>query len=186
MGRDKSLEISAASSRMCDLTLKDEIKPSNEAMKKEIETILERERWQARTSGKIEGATTVLYALDLDMNKRIGLLADAVGLSYTTAKGIIEPEEIKYRIHKSTYLTGEEQEALINLLLNDAMQDNTVLNHPEMTLRFISAVGGEKFIEEAIPVATKWVENGETVTMHRVRDWLLDKYVFGNTGNQPA
>ena len=61
--------------------------------KKEIEANFERERWQARTSGKIEGALNVLYALDLDMEKRIRLLADAVGLSYTTSKEIIESEE---------------------------------------------------------------------------------------------
>ncbi|SCY69250.1 hypothetical protein SAMN02910292_02524 [Lachnospiraceae bacterium XBB2008] len=68
---------------------------TQEELMKEAEAILERERWQARTCGKIEGALSVLYVLDLDMEKRINLLSDAVGLSYATAKEMIEQEEIK-------------------------------------------------------------------------------------------
>ena len=68
---------------------------TSEALKREIQKILDRERWQGYATGKIEGALNVLYQLDLDKQQRIKLLRNAVGLSEATATGFIEEEDEK-------------------------------------------------------------------------------------------
>lgn len=69
---------------------------TSEALKREIQKILDRERWQGYATGKIEGALNVLYQLDLDKQQRIELLRNAVGLSEATATGFIEEEDEKH------------------------------------------------------------------------------------------
>ncbi len=73
-------------------------------------------------------------------------------------------------------LSDKEKHELSALLSNEAMNDETVMRHPKQTLAFIAKVGGEKFIEESLPQVDIWVENGEDVSMKRVKDWLIDKY----------
>ena len=65
----------------------------SEDMKKEVQDILDRERWQGYVSGKVEGALNVLYALDLTKEKRLEILSKAVGLSHTTAAEFLESRE---------------------------------------------------------------------------------------------
>ena len=146
-------------------------------LKKEVEEILEVERWQGYASGKVEGALNVLYALDLDKEKRLELLKKAVGLCTASATNFLEPREIKERIYKNKKLSIEDKHALDALMFNETMKDEKVLDHPKETLELISAFGGcERFIEECLPQVNLWVKNGEDVSMKRVRDWLIAKY----------
>ena len=148
----------------------------SEDMKKEVQDILDRERWQGYVSGKVEGALNVLYALDLTKEKRLEILSKAVGLSHMTAEEFLEPREIEYRIYKNGNLSDEEKGSLDALMSNETMKDETVMDHPGQTLAFISSFGGEKFIEECLPQVDIWVENGEEVSMRRIRDLLIDRY----------
>ena len=148
----------------------------SEEFKKEIQEILDRERWQGYVSGKVDGALNVLYALDLDKEKRLDLLSQAVGISRATAMDFLEPREIKDRIYKNEHLTNNDKDALSSLMSNDTMNDETVMTHPKRTLSLIASLGGEKFIEECIPQVDVWIENGEKVSMRKVKDWLIDKY----------
>ncbi len=154
----------------------------SENMKKEIQKILDRERWQGYVNGKVEGALNVLYALELSTEKRLELLSEAVGLSHMTAEEFLEPREIKERIYKNKNLSAEDKRALDALMANETMKDESVMDHPRQTLSFISSFGGEKFIEECLPQVDIWIENGEKVSMRRVRDWLIDKYDLFRAG----
>lgn len=148
----------------------------SEDIKKEVQDILDRERWQGYVSGKVEGALNVLYAIDLSKEKRLELLSEAVGLSRATAEGFLEPREIEDRIYKNENLSDEDKGALEVLMSNETMKDETVMDHPRQTLAFISSFGGEKFIGECLPQVDIWVENGEEVSMRRVRDLLIERY----------
>ena len=148
----------------------------SESFKKEVKDILDRERWQGYVSGKVEGALNVLYLMDLDKEKRIKLLQEAVGLSNMTATDFVEPREIEDRIFKNKELSGEEKGALNSLMKNEAMKDQTVLDHPLQMLKLISSVEDDRFIEECLPQVEQWVKNGEEVTMLKVRNWLIQKY----------
>lgn len=148
----------------------------SEDIKKEVQDILARERWQGYVSGKAEGALNVLYAIDLSKEKRLELLSEAVGLSRATAEEFLEPREIEDRIYKNENLSDEDKGALDALMSNETMKDETVMDHPRQTLSFISSFGGEKFIEECLPQVDIWVKNGEEVSMRRVRDLLIEKY----------
>lgn len=64
-----------------------------EKYEKEIEKILDRERWQGYVSGKVEGALNVLFAFEIDKEERIRRLAEAVGLCSDTAKNYVELRE---------------------------------------------------------------------------------------------
>ena len=148
----------------------------SEDIKKEVQDILDRERWQGYVSGKVEGALNVLYAIDLSKEKRLELLSEAVGLSRATAEEFLEPREIEDRIYKNENLSDEDKGALDALMSNKTMKDETVMDHPRQTLSFISSFGGEKFIEECLPQVDIWVKNGEEVSMRRGRDLLIEKY----------
>ena len=148
----------------------------SEDIKKEVQDILARERWQGYVSGKAEGALNVLYAIDLSKEKRLELLSEAVGLSRATAEEFLEPREIEDRIYKNENLSDEDKGALDALMSNETMKDETIMDHPRQTLSFISSFGGEKFIEECLPQVDIWVKNGEEVSMRRVRDLLIEKY----------
>ena len=148
----------------------------SEDIKKEVQEILDRERWQGYVGGKVEGALNVLYAIDLCKEKRLELLSEAVGLSRATAEEFLEPREIEDRIYKNENLSDEDKGALDALMSNETMKDETVMDHPRQTLSFISSFGGEKFIEECLPQVDIWVKNGEEVSMRRVRDLLIEKY----------
>ena len=67
----------------------------SERYKKEIEETLKREHWQGYASGKIEGALSVIYQLDVDKQTRIELLKRSVELSEATATRFIEEEDKK-------------------------------------------------------------------------------------------
>ena len=148
----------------------------SEDMEKKVQEILDNERWRGYVGGKVEGALNVLYALDLSKEKRLELLSKAAGLCHMTAEELLEPREIEDRIYKNESLSDEEKGALDALMSNETMKDETVMDHPRQTLAFISSFGGEKFIEECLPQVDIWIENGEEVSMRRVRDWLIDKY----------
>ncbi len=62
----------------------------DESIKEQVENILERERWAARVSGKVDGALNVLFLLDISKEERISLLSRALGLSTATATDFIE------------------------------------------------------------------------------------------------
>ncbi len=145
-------------------------------LKKELQDILEREKWKAYVNGKVEGVLNVLYDLELDKEERLELLSRAVGLSRATSIDFLMPREIEYRIYKRTDLSDDEKEELSTLLSNEAMDDETVMNNPKQTLAFISKFGGEKFVKESLPQVDIWVEKGEDVSMKRVKDWLIEKY----------
>ena len=89
----------------------------SEDIKKEVQDILARERWQGYVSGKAEGALNVLYAIDLSKEKRLELLSEAVGLSRATAEEFLEPREIEDRIYKNENLSDEDSEWSLSGLL---------------------------------------------------------------------
>ena len=62
----------------------------DENIKEQVEKILEKERWVARVSGKVDGALNVLFLLDLSKERRIELLSRALGLSTATATDFVE------------------------------------------------------------------------------------------------
>lgn len=62
----------------------------DENIKEQVEKILEKERWAARVSGKVDGALNVLFLLDLSKERRIELLSQALGLSTATATDFVE------------------------------------------------------------------------------------------------
>ena len=88
----------------------------SEEIKKEVQDILDRERWQGYVGGKVEGALNVLYAMDLSKEQRLELLSNAVGLSEATATGFLEPREIEERIYKNESLSIEDKDALSALM----------------------------------------------------------------------
>jgi len=94
-----------------------------EEMKKEVQEILDKERWQGHITGKVEGALNVLYLLDLDKEKRLEILSKAVGVSNATAKDFLEQREIEERIYKNESLSNDDKEALCKLMSNEAMKD---------------------------------------------------------------
>ena len=142
----------------------------------EIKKILDKEHWQGFVSGKVEGALNVLYLMDLTFDNRLELLEKAVGISEATAKDFLEPREIEYRISKNQNLTVSEKAALNKLLLNEQMLDDKVMEHPIETIKIISSMSDEPFIEETIPKVKEWIEAGEEVSMRKIREWLIDRY----------
>ncbi|WP_029199973.1 hypothetical protein [Oribacterium sp. NK2B42] len=141
-----------------------------------IKNLLDREHWQGFVSGKVEGALNVLYLMDLTFDNRLELLEKAVGISEATAKDFLEPREIEYRISKNQNLTVSEKAALNKLLLNEQMLDDKVMEHPIETIKIISSMSDEPFIEETIPKVKEWIEAGEEVSMRKIREWLIDRY----------
>jgi len=59
-------------------------------MEKEVQKVMDREYWLGYTNGKIDGALYVLFLMDLEKEKRIELLAEAIGLSKETATEFVE------------------------------------------------------------------------------------------------
>ena len=144
--------------------------------KKEVQEILDRERWQGYVSGKVEGALNVLYSLDLDKDKRIEILQDTVGLSRMTATEFIKPREIQDRILKSEKLSYEEKETLSSMMANIAMDEENVLEHPKQTIELIAALDQNKILEECLPQVDAWIEAGVNVSMSRVKEYIIEKY----------
>ncbi len=152
------------------------MKNSSEDLKKTLEEELKVRDWQQYICGKVDGALNVLYAMDLDKEKRLELLQEAVGLTRDTATSFLEPREIEYRIRNNTTLSGDDKWELLELMENEALKDETVLSNPIQTLNLIAAVGDNHIIDECIPRVEQWEENGEEISMLKVRNWLIEKY----------
>ena len=58
---------------------------SKEDIKKKVEEILQLENWKGFVNGKVEGGLAVLHVLGIEKEKRIEVLAEALGLSNATA-----------------------------------------------------------------------------------------------------
>lgn len=65
----------------------------SEKLLKQIDDVLDRERWIGYVGGKVEGALNVLFELDMTKEERILNLAKAVGLSEQTATVYVEERE---------------------------------------------------------------------------------------------
>lgn len=143
---------------------------------KEMEEAIDRAMWQGEVCGKIEGALNVLFALDLEKDKRLELLCDAVGLSSATAEEFLEPRQIEENILKNKKLLPEEKNELLDLIKKEALNDPTVLKYPVEALKSMASITGNGFIEKAVPQARKWVKDGEEVSLRKVKDWLIKKY----------
>ena len=144
--------------------------------KKEMEDEIKVARWQGEVSGKIDGALSVLFALDLDKEKRISLLQNAVGLSYLTASEFVEPMQIDENIYKSSKLSVEEMNDLSNLMGNKVMNDETILDCPVEMLNRMAELRGGIMIKKCIPQVRKWVKAGEDVSMRKIKNWYIEKY----------
>lgn len=144
--------------------------------KKQMEEALDLARWQGEVSGKVEGALNVLFSLELDKEKRIELLRNAVGLSYATALEFVAPRQIEENIFKHPKLSAEEKNNLSKLMENDTMDDETIMDHPVEVLNFLASMNGELMIKKCIPQVKKWVDSGEDVSMRRIKDWYIEKY----------
>lgn len=66
-----------------------------EELQKTMDEKINIAKWQYFTSGKIEGALDVLFLQELDKERRVELLARAIGLSHATANDFIEQREIE-------------------------------------------------------------------------------------------
>ncbi len=66
-----------------------------EELQKTMDEKINIAKWQYFISGKIEGALNVLYLLDIDRERRVELLARAIGLSHATANDFIKQREIE-------------------------------------------------------------------------------------------
>ena len=148
----------------------------SECMTRQITEVLDHERWVGYVSGKIEGAMNVLYAMELDKEERLRLLAKAAGLSRGTASSYIEPREVEERILRMTSLDKEEKESLLKLMTNEAMHDSKEMDHPEETLRLMVSIDGNKILEACLPQVSLWVNGGEAVSLNKIRNWLIEKY----------
>ncbi len=149
-------------------------------MEEEIQKVLDIERWRGRLDGLVEGALNVLYLMELDKEKRLELLEKAVGVSRETALTWLEPRELEYRIYKNDELSFGEKQKLSKLLSNDAMRDESALDHSEATLKALSAVADNEFMDGCIPQVKEWIAAGEEISMRKIRDWIIDKYGLGD------
>ena len=93
-----------------------------------------------------------------------------------TASEFIAPRQIEENIYKNKDLTDNEKDSLSNLMSNDAMDEEKVLDHPLEMLKFLTSISDEIMIEKCIPQVEKWVKDGEDVSLHRVKEWLIEKY----------
>ena len=82
-----------------------------------------------------------------------------------------KPDESKWE-----NLTADEKAELATLMNISTMDNERVLDHPKETLKFLVDMGGSKFIEESLPQVEAWVDNGEDVSMRRVKNWIMEKY----------
>ncbi|WP_044917085.1 hypothetical protein [Butyrivibrio sp. WCE2006] len=144
--------------------------------KEEMDKALDLARWQGEISGKVEGAMNVLFALDIDMEKRIELLQDAVGLSHITASEFIEPRQIEENIYKNEKLSYDKKESLYKLMTNKAMNDEKKLEHPLEMFEFLSTMADDCILDECKQQVKKWVKSREDVSMRKIKDWLINKY----------
>ncbi len=149
---------------------------SKDELKKEMQAVLDREKWQGYVGGVVEGALNVLYGMDIEKNERIQLLSKAAGIGTDTATELCKPREIEYRIANHRKLSSEDKNSLLKLMTSGSLDDDTVMGHPEQTLSMIAAFGGGKFIKDSIPQVKKWTQAGEEVSLSRVKDWLIGKY----------
>ena len=56
-----------------------------ECLEQKIDEVINLNQWQGFVSGKVVGGLAVLEALNIDKERRIEVLADALGLSIATA-----------------------------------------------------------------------------------------------------
>lgn len=61
-----------------------------DGIKQKINEVLEVRQWQGYVSGKVDGALAVLAVLNIDKERCIEVLADALGLTRATATEFVE------------------------------------------------------------------------------------------------
>lgn len=61
-----------------------------DGIKQKTEEVLEVRQWQGYVSGKVDGALAVLAVLNIDKERCIEVLADALGLTRATATEFVE------------------------------------------------------------------------------------------------
>jgi hypothetical protein len=61
----------------------------NEELEQKIDEALKMERWRSFVSGKVTGGLAVLDVLDIEKEKRIEVMAEALGLSRVTATDFV-------------------------------------------------------------------------------------------------
>ena len=152
------------------------MKDAPESLKNKLKETFDNVRWQEYVSGRVEGALDILYALDMDKERRIELLSETLGRCNATATNFIEPREIIYRIKKSNNLSADKKHALLRLMSNETMDDKTALSSPEQTMKLISSFCDKDIIEECLPKVKEWIEGGEDVSMHRIKEFFVEKY----------
>lgn len=63
---------------------------NNTDMEKEVREILRRENWRGFIDGKVTGGLAVLDVLGIEREKRIEVLAEAIGLCTATATELVD------------------------------------------------------------------------------------------------
>lgn len=61
----------------------------DEETEQKIDEALKVEKWKSFVSGKVAGGLAVLDVLDIEKDKRIGVMAEALGLSIATASDFV-------------------------------------------------------------------------------------------------
>lgn len=61
-----------------------------DGIKQKINEILEVNKWQSYVAGKVDGALAVLDVLNIGKERRIEVLAEALGLSRATATDFVD------------------------------------------------------------------------------------------------
>jgi len=56
-----------------------------DCLEQKVDEVIKLNQWQGFVSGKVVGGLAVLEALNIDKERRIEILADALGLSIATA-----------------------------------------------------------------------------------------------------
>lgn len=61
-----------------------------DGIKQKINEVLEVNKWQSYVAGKVDGALAVLDVLNIGKERRIEVLAEALGLSRATATDFVD------------------------------------------------------------------------------------------------
>ena len=81
------------------------------------------------------------------------------------------------KIKEKQDLTDGQKKDLIGLVCNVEMYDKRILKHPVECIHLMVSMGAEKILDDSIPQVQEWVKANEPVTMFRIMEYLLEKYV---------
>lgn len=88
-----------------------------------------------------------------------------------------EYNPIVTRIRDTDKLDDEKKRQLLGLIHNSGSYDERVMKYPVATIKLMVSMGAEKILEESIPQVEEWTKANEPVSMLRILEYLLEKYL---------